>query len=181
MQKLDPKVIWIFFFRLYINRVIILGIVILWLIYVIEVVEISDNLIKVNLDFQKAIFYFIYSLFFLVICFIIAKLMYDSYFYELTETSFYKEWGFIVKKSINIPYDRIQEVYIYQDVIERIFGLVEIHIRTAATRLEENNADEEVLWAGETKNVLPGLSKENAEKLKYELMQRSYKFKNKAK
>ncbi|HEV2917100.1 MAG TPA: PH domain-containing protein [Candidatus Babeliales bacterium] len=39
--------------------------------------------------------------------------------------------GVFTKKEITVPFERIQDVYIDQDLFDRLFGLYDVHISTA--------------------------------------------------
>jgi len=55
-------------------------------------------------------------------------------------------------------YENIQDIHVVQGMLEKIFGLWSVHAYTATT--------------GQSAQVIPGLSKENAEKLKDDLFTR---------
>lgn len=105
---------------------------------------------------------------FLVLCFVWAKLSYHFYRYELTEAGFRKELGVIYKKYVTIPYDRIQNVDIYRGIAARILGLSDLNIQTAGTSMQTMRGE----------GRLPGLSREVAEQLRDELIQRARQSKN---
>ena len=105
---------------------------------------------------------------FLVLCFVWAKLSYHFYRYELTESGFRKELGVIYKKYVTIPYDRIQNVDIYRGIAARILGLSDLNIQTAGTSMQTMRGE----------GRLPGLSREVAEQLRDELIQRARQSKN---
>lgn len=54
-----------------------------------------------------------------------------SYQYDLTEDYVIIKKGPIAPQEITIPYDRIQDVYLDQDLLDRLFGLYDVHISTA--------------------------------------------------
>ena len=97
-----------------------------------------------------------------IIAFIIAKLEYHFYHYQIKSEGFYKERGIIAKKYVTIPYDRIQNIDIHQNVIARLLGLYSIKIQTAG------NSGVSV-----AEGILPGVNKEEAERLKSELLKRA--------
>lgn len=53
------------------------------------------------------------------------------YFYDLTDTHVIISKGIFHRQEITIPFDRIQDVYIEQDVFDRLFGLYDVHVSTA--------------------------------------------------
>lgn len=106
----------------------------------------------------------------LILSFVWAKLSYNFYRYELTEAGFRKELGVIYKKYVTIPYDRIQNVDIYRGLLARILGLSDLNIQTAgASAIVGRYGSASIGSEGR----LPGLSREIAEKLRDELIQRA--------
>ncbi len=97
-----------------------------------------------------------------IVAYIIAKLEYHFYRYKLSGDGFYKEHGIIAKKYTTIQYEKIQNIDIQQSIVARIIGIYILHIQTAGnsgvTRAE---------------GILPGVEKEEAERLKNELLKRS--------
>ncbi len=88
---------------------------------------------------------------------IIAILIYEYFYYKLYFYEFTEERGVVRKGVISqatgyVNYDKLQNVYVDQDILDRIFGLYDVHYETA----------------GETSGFyshVDGLNKENAEKL----------------
>jgi len=66
----------------------------------------------------------------LIIEYIYQTWYYQTYYYELTQSFIIIKKGVIAKKEISIPYERIQDVYVNQDVLDRIFGLYDVHVST---------------------------------------------------
>lgn len=56
---------------------------------------------------------------------------FNTYFYELTESFIVIRKGVFSNQEITIPYDRIQDVYVDQDIIDRFFGLYDVHLSSA--------------------------------------------------
>ena len=56
---------------------------------------------------------------------------YQTYFYDLTDSFVIIRKGVITPREITIPYERIQDVYVDQDVFDRLFGLYDVHLSTA--------------------------------------------------
>jgi uncharacterized membrane protein YdbT with pleckstrin-like domain len=104
----------------------------------------------------------------IIFMFIWSKLTYRFYRYELTENGFRKELGVIYKKYVTIPYDRIQNVDIYRGILARILGLSDLNIQTAGASMQVPRGE----------GRLPGLSREEAEKLRDELINRAKNSKN---
>ncbi|MFH0857198.1 MAG: PH domain-containing protein [Candidatus Magasanikbacteria bacterium] len=53
------------------------------------------------------------------------------YFYDLTNDYIQIKKGPITPREITIPYERIQDVYVDQDIFDRIFGLYDVHLSSA--------------------------------------------------
>lgn len=98
----------------------------------------------------------------LVSSFVWAKLTYHFYRYELTDSGFRKELGVIWKVYVTIPYDRIQNVDIYRGILARLLGLSDLQIQTAG-----------ISGMVASEGRLPGLSREVAEQLRDEIIQRA--------
>ncbi len=69
--------------------------------------------------------------------------------------------GPITPREINIPYERVQDVYIDQDIFDRIFGLYDVHFSSAT-------------FSSNYLAHIDGLEREPAEKLKQVLIQKVY-------
>lgn len=154
MRQLYPRAIWLFF----LGNLFKLS---LWLVISLIVVAVSS--------------YSAYTIFllplYLFFSYIWARLTYSNYKYELTADSFRKEYGIIFKKNVSIPYDKIQNVNIYRGILTRIMGLSDLHIETAGSSA--------VVYRYSRKDKsearLPGMSRDEAEKLRDDLMRRAKK------
>lgn len=62
---------------------------------------------------------------------IYARMAYNRWKFEFTETNLKKEQGIIWKRYSNIPYERVQNVDIQRGIIARIFGFSSVMIHTA--------------------------------------------------
>lgn len=101
-------------------------------------------------------------LIFLIIAFVIAKLDYHFYRYALKEQGLYKEYGIIAKRYATIPYEKIQNIDIHQNIVARLLDMYSIKIQTAGMSGQVG-----------AEGILPGLKKNDAEYLKNELLRRS--------
>src|SRR5262249_20790193 len=54
-----------------------------------------------------------------------------TYFYELDADFIQIRKGPITPREITIPYERIQDVYVDQDLLDRMLGLYDVHISSA--------------------------------------------------
>ncbi len=109
----------------------------------------------------------------LVFLYIFGVYIYQVYYYRLYFYDF-KEDGAEVRKGVisqstgHVRYERIQNIYVDQDILDRLFGLFDIHYETA----------------GETSGIyshVDGLNKENSDKLVNFLNERLYGVNNKDK
>ena len=174
MKQLDPKAVWLFFISFALPWAIqTLGVTI-WLTFVF-----FGNGVPNWFRFSTLLVGIIPIFVFVLFSYIWARLTYYYYRYELTENGFKKEHGVIWKKYVTIPYERIQNVDIYRGVWARILGLSDLHIQTAGMSGPVAQG-----WRGRgggswtygafAEGRLPGLSKEEAEKVRDELIRRSH-------
>ncbi len=168
MKQLDPKAVWYFF----INNVVSLSMALLTMSFIV-----APTLLLI--DGGEAISFLAWSWVLIPVVivwgFIWAKLTYHFYRYELVDAGFRKESGVISKKYVTIPYERIQNVDIYRGIWARILGLSDLSIQTAGA--SSVVVGRNVVGVG-AEGQLPGLSREIAEQLRDELIQRARQSKN---
>lgn len=87
-------------------------------------------------------------------------LFYKSFTYQIGPDAFTKKFGVLTRRTVVIPYNRVQNVDIVEPLWFRIFGLAQINIQTAAGA---NNS-----FAAE--GSLPGVSKAEATFLHEEIL-----------
>jgi membrane protein YdbS with pleckstrin-like domain len=58
-------------------------------------------------------------------------LYFQKYYYDCTSEFVVIRKGVVSTREITIPYERIQDVYVDQDVLDRMFGLYDVHISSA--------------------------------------------------
>ena len=68
-------------------------------------------------------------MFFLI--YLYQRWYYAVYFYDFTPDYIVIKKGPISPQEITIPYERIQDVYVDQDLLDRIFGLYDVHLSSA--------------------------------------------------
>ena len=56
---------------------------------------------------------------------------FNVYFYDLGGDYIVIRKGPITPREITIPYERIQDVYVDQDIVDRLFGLYDVHLSSA--------------------------------------------------
>lgn len=89
----------------------------------------------------------------IVVAFIYESIYYKNYFYDLTEEGLVIGKGVINSWRITVPMHKVQEVYLDQDLLDRVFGLYDLHLSTA-TDVSGREAH------------IDGLGKADAEKLR---------------
>jgi putative membrane protein len=67
----------------------------------------------------------------LVVTYLYQQWYYATYFYDLTSDYIIIKKGPITPKEITIPYERVQDVYVDQDLLDRIFGIYDVHLSSA--------------------------------------------------
>ncbi len=76
-----------------------------------------------------------------------------SYFYDMQGKTLVIEKGVFSRNEITLPINKIQDVYVDQDFLDRIFGLYDVHVSSAT-------------MASGFLSHIDGVNKENSEKLK---------------
>ena len=69
--------------------------------------------------------------FILLVVYLYQRWYYAVYFYDLTSDYIVIKKGPITPREITIPYERVQDVYVDQDLLDRIFGLYDVHLSSA--------------------------------------------------
>ncbi len=92
------------------------------------------------------------------ILFFVLKYLYEIfymkyYFYDLAGKNLIIKKGVFSRNEITLPINRLQDVYVDQDVIDRIFGLYDLHV-SSATVISGNLSH------------IDGLDKSNSEAIK---------------
>ncbi|MFH0755293.1 MAG: PH domain-containing protein [bacterium] len=166
MQQLDPKAVWLFFLR----SIFVFLFIAIWIGFgFIFIATLADS----SAGVWGIVFLILLAV--LIFSFIWAKLTYHFYRYELTDAGFRKELGVIFKKYVTIPYDRIQNVDIYRGILARILGLSDLNIQTAGMSVTIGRFG---VSGGGAEGRLPAVSRETAEQLRDELIQRARQAKN---
>lgn len=62
---------------------------------------------------------------------IYARMAYNRWKYEFTQTNLRLERGIIWKRYSNVPYERVQNVDIHRGILARMFGFSSVNIQTA--------------------------------------------------
>lgn len=75
--------------------------------------------------------YLAYLLLLFIVMYVYQRWYFAVYFYDLTNDYLIIRKGPITPREITIPYERIQDVYVDQDILDRIFGLYDVHVSSA--------------------------------------------------
>lgn len=166
MQQLHPKAFWIFFLH-FLFTIGLLGLFLsfssIWPFISATQSELGKG--PITLPWGWIILGII---FWIIFCYIWAKLTYRFWRYQLAEDALKVEKGIIWKKYISIPYERIQNVDIYRGVLARIFGLSDLQIQTAGYSGGYGRYGK-----GESEGKLPGIDMQLAEQLREELVKKA--------
>ncbi|MBI4050785.1 MAG: PH domain-containing protein [Candidatus Doudnabacteria bacterium] len=174
MKQLDPKAVWFFFISFVLRWfIVVVGLGLFGLAFLSRLSENFNNGGQFSFIFLKWLWVIILA--FIGLCYIWAQLTYHFYRYELTDAGFRKELGVIYKKYVTIPYDRIQNVDIYRGILARILGLSDLNIQTAGASVTLSRYG--IMGVG-AEGRLPALSRETAEQIRDELIQRARQFKS---
>ena len=82
------------------------------------------------------IVFFFYLVVFVVLVtlwYIYEKLYVATYFYDIMKDIICIKKGVFTPNEINIPFDRVQDIYVDQDILDRIFSLYDVHLSTATS------------------------------------------------
>jgi len=115
----------------------------------------SNECIFITLCFPILLVLFILSI---VVSFIYQKAYYRAYFYYVTDGFLIIKKGVIIPKETTLPFEKINDIYVDQDLLDKAFGLFDVHFSTATV--------ESGLHAH-----IDGLTTENAKKLKTIILQ----------
>lgn len=73
----------------------------------------------------------IFILIVIVLVYFYQRWYYAVYFYDLTPDYLVIKKGPITPREITVPYERFQDVYVDQDIFDRVMGLYDVHISSA--------------------------------------------------
>lgn len=128
-KKLHPGALWSFRISNFIFLVFFMAIFFGWIFAAVV------SLLFGNLDSGALIIVIgailIYFIIAIILTEIIARMSYNRWFYEFTDSNLKVERGIIWKRYSNIPYERVQNVDIMRGIIARIFGFSSVNIQTA--------------------------------------------------
>ena len=120
--------------------------------------------------------------------FIIVSLQRANFHYSIEDKFMILNQGILSKQQRNIPYGVIQNIFVKQDLFDRVFGLTSLAIENASQGTGSQNAGTSKIFGMTVSNQrrqqgdmvgfsgnkvsVPGLSKQNAETLKGIILQK---------
>jgi putative membrane protein len=128
---------------------------IFWTIF-LGIGMIVTGLLALSGNSWMGILFFTALLLYLIIFFIqvwYQTQYYNKYFYNMAPDFLVIKKGVILVHETMLPYEKLQDVYMDQDIFDRMFGLWDVHVSTA-TAMSAHEAH------------IDGLSHENADKLR---------------
>lgn len=91
--------------------------------------------------------------------FIVKEYLYfNNYFYDVKDGILTVKKGIFIISQVSVPLDKIQDIYIDQDVLDKIFGLYDVHFATAGF--------------GSANIHIDGLNRVNSEQIKNMLIEK---------
>jgi len=128
--------------------IIIIIVVIFASVFIIAMLSSEQNIkISVGLVLILAVLLIILSI---ILKYIYEVIYLKNYFYDNTPESLIIKKGVFSINEITLPFNRIQDVYVDQDILDRIFGLYDVHVSSATSisavlshidGLNKNNSD----------------------------------------
>ena len=73
----------------------------------------------------------VFLIIFFSVTYLYQKWYWSVYFYDLTDDFIIIKKHPITPTEITIPYERVQDVYVDQDLLDRFFGLYDVHLSSA--------------------------------------------------
>ena len=173
MQRLNPKVVWLFFIRYLFGGLFLFFFLSLiffpfWFFPHKKIVsggKVVHYVVGGHVIISHLIIFGGCFIVYIILCYIWSRLTYHFWRYQLTDNALKIERGVIWKKYISIPFERIQNVDIYRGLWARILGLSDLQIQTAGYSAVARRGS---LSEGN----LPGLAPKVAEEMREELIRR---------
>jgi putative membrane protein len=162
MNQLHPGARWLFRVRGYFGALLFL-IFIGWFIFpIIGVISMFVFQTGPQMIIATVLVgIFIYLILIIVIAEIYARMTYNRWFYEFTDSGLRLERGIIWKRYSNVPYERIQNVDIHRGIIARMAGFSSVAIQTAGYSAYAS-----------AEGSIPAVDTEGAEKIREFLMKK---------
>jgi len=132
MRQLHPGARWLFRIRGYFGAIFLLFFL-SWFIFPI-LIPILKLIVGVNASsiiWGALLGLAFYIILIILIAEIYARMSYNRWFYEFTNTNLKIERGIIWKRYSNVPYERVQNVDIRRGILARMLGFSSVMIQTA--------------------------------------------------
>ena len=104
-----------------------------WFIFLTPVLVITLLLPFSGLDLAKALAAVLYAVF-MAAKYVYETYYYRRYFYDVNDQVLVIKKGVFGSKEIIIPFTKIQDVFISQDILDRAFGLRDVYVSTVSGR-----------------------------------------------
>ncbi len=163
-KQLHPGAKWLFRLRAYFSLIFIGLFFIIWvgtLIAAIIAPTASSVLGAIVLLIV------LYIIFVVIIGEIYARMSYNRWFYEFTDTNLKVEKGIIWKRYSNVPYERVQNVDIQRGIIARMLGFSSVNIQTAGYSMPAGGG-----YGMQSEGYIPAVPTDEAEKIRDFLMKK---------
>lgn len=167
MKKLDPRAIRFFFLHFIARWFVVLFLFGIYLMFAFTNLGSQGSFLDMGISMGADA---LIVLFLLYGC---AIMSYSRYGYELTDVAIIVAHGVMIKTSVTVPYNRIQDIIVSRGLADRLLGLADMHIRTAGTSISRVEELETIADAR-----LPGLTQQDAEELRNDLLSRGASHKN---
>lgn len=111
----------------------IIGLAIILIIIVVLFTSLIPQLgsLAVSILGASIVGFIVLMLIIIILTYLYQRWYFAVYFYDLTNDYIVIKKGPITPREITIPYERIQDVYVDQDIFDRIFGLYDVHLSSA--------------------------------------------------
>jgi membrane protein YdbS with pleckstrin-like domain len=107
---------------------------------------------------------FIFIITITLLSYLYQRWYFAVYFYEIFDDVLTIKKGPIAPREITIPWERVQDVYVDQDIFDRLFGLYDVHLSTATVM-----SGMQAHIDGVDKNAAEGLRREILDHIKNRL------------
>ena len=93
--------------------------------------NVSDFILSIKSEFLILLFFLIPALALVILEPLYQYFYFKTYFYDVRTDFLVIRKGPITPTEITLTYDKIQDVFVDQDLLDRIFGLYDVHVSTA--------------------------------------------------
>lgn len=164
--QLHPGARWLFRLKGYAGAIVFM-IFVGWFIFppIFAIFGITSNLTLSSAITILLIYGLSYIFLVIIIAEIYARMAYNRWFYEFTDSNLKLERGIIWKRYSNVPYERVQNVDIHRGILARMLGFSSVMIQTAGYSYTARGRPS-------IEGYLPAVDIESAEKIRDFLMKK---------